>query len=277
MPKPTNEEKSQLEQAKAAIEKVQRKIDEYRLNSKAAQTSADAAADAARIERLQQRVQHRLWGNPEEEFSKREALMTIAEEAAASPGGRAYENLKSSYQEIVRLAIALCYALSAYFRTSDRLVGGVSYLAKLVSSVVGSGTMPVELHQDLIKASQCDDAGHVTFDESLPSSLFTEATPASMRKDLSSMNEFLVRAFLLKQGYEPDDNDVYRHKDTGALLTPERFERLKNDREDGLRAFAEKHFPIRMTPRPMGPRGLSAPEPEPLESPDPAPSPPRPR
>ncbi len=263
---------SETAKAKSVIENVKKEIANQQASSRMEQLKADQAADSARLAKLDMLVQHRLHGNPDEKGSEREALMPMLEENAASPGGKAYENFKSAYQELVRMAIALCYVLSAYFRAKGAGIGSSLYwtITPIMSKVFESSGLPVELHQDILKASHCGADGQVTFDR-LPPSLFTTGTPEVMQQQLSTMNEFLVRAFLLSHGYEPDDNSVFTHKDTGLPLSSTKFEELKNDPEEGLRHFAEKYLPVRITPRPMGPVGKSVPEPEEIEPTSPTP------
>lgn len=256
---------SETAKAKSLIEEVKTEIAKQQASLKMEQLKADQAADASRLAKLDSIVQHRLYGNPDEKGSEREALMPMLEENAASPGGKAYENFKSAYQELVRMAIALCYVLTAYFRSSGASMASSLYwtVAPLMSKVFESSDLSVELHEDILKASHCAANGEVTFDK-LPPSLFTAGTPEVMQEQLSTMNQFLVTGFLLSHGYEPDANNVFTHKD-GTLLTSSKFEQLKNDPDEGLRHFSEKYLPVRITPRPMGPVGKSAPEAEEIE------------
>ncbi len=276
---PVATEKSTIKETKELVTTVKNQIAEYEKGLRTQQQQADETARQSRIALLDQKVQKLMYGDPDQRGSEQEAFMSVAEEAARTSGGKSYENLKSTYQDLVRLCLALCYVLAAFFRVEHRIAGGLSGISNIARQVIGavsrlSGTT-VELHEDMLKASQCDKDGKVTC-EALPQSLFSKGTPPDMIKTLSNANEFLVTAFLMHHGYEFNDKDEYRRKKVDGSwekLTSTKFETLKNDPDTGLKWFAEKHLPVRLTSNAMGPTGKRVPDPEPLTPSSPTPTP----
>lgn len=258
---------------KTAIEQMKQQIKQYKATQDEQQAQIQSKADEARIEKFEKELEKLYYGDPEDQNSRHDSIYALSERFA-EPGGKSYENLKSSYQEIMQLMVKLCYFLSAFFRTNQRLAGGLSMAGALFSKIMDfAGATPVELHEDLMKASVCGPDGVVKC-KFPPRELFTAGTPDEMIQQVDDINKFLVKAFLTFHGYDKDDKGVYSRKVAGKseILTPEKFERIKRDPEDGLKAFAES-FHMRLTNGPMGPRGEKAPDPEPIASSTPRPKP----
>jgi hypothetical protein len=273
-------DKALKNQAQDYVDKIGSELALYDEKLKSAEDQADAVARTGRIARLKNKVQEYLYGSPDEKGSEREAYGPMTDEAAATSGGKSYENLKSSYQEIVRLAIALCYVLSALVRTGDRLGGGFYMLGLVVKPILRSigrrlGGLNVEIHADIIKVSECGPDGKITF-KPLPTALFAPGTPKDLVDQIAGMNRFVVQGLLMTHGYEADDQGVYRN-DKGQILTSADFERIKNDPQTGFHQFMENYLPVTITQQPMGPRGKSAPDAEPVENQEPQHKTPAPR
>jgi hypothetical protein len=276
-----------LEAMKMAEEAVRKK-----------QADADALAKAAREDEHKARA-HELWFGKEGGSQGRNNVTSLA--AVLKEPTKGYDNFVALYGQIIEFALVLNAALSEDIRPGTRLVnlaGAIGSVAWTLTEKVASGVLQptataeqladgirafdrkwlhtesgkgatLKLPDSMIQSSNCDNTGKLTFD-SLKDE-FPLGTQPELLTMLETVNQSMVKAFLVSKGYSADDAtpDVFTKTNSAGVSTPldsTTFDNLKNDPTDGLAVFAAKSQGIKLTDQPVTFEGGTPESPTPFKT-----------